>query len=100
MSTAQLSEYGANNLLLPPLEESLQRPYTPVRVSEPMDDDPETPKTGNIIQPLVKNSVPSQVTHLITLAIFRMTYTDPLITFNLKKWVEPVPMKFQYRTVK
>jgi LysM repeat protein len=34
-SASQLSEYGANNLLLPPLTEPLQRPSTPVRVSEP-----------------------------------------------------------------
>jgi hypothetical protein len=46
-SASQLSKYGANNLLLPPLAEPLQRPYTPVRVSEPMDEAPETPKTGN-----------------------------------------------------
>jgi hypothetical protein len=57
-SASQLREYGANNLLLPPLEEPLQRTSTPVRVSEPMDEAPETPKTGNVIQPLVKNSFP------------------------------------------
>jgi hypothetical protein len=43
MSASQLSEYRANNLILPPLVETLQRPSTPVRVSEPMDEAPETP---------------------------------------------------------
>jgi hypothetical protein len=61
-SASQLSEYGANNLLLPPLAEPLQRPSTPVRVSEPVDEAPETSNTGNLIQPLIKNSVPPQVT--------------------------------------
>jgi hypothetical protein len=65
-SASQLSEYGANNLLFPPMAELLQRPSTPVRVSEPMDEAPETHKTGNVIQPLVKNSVPPQVTQLRT----------------------------------
>jgi hypothetical protein len=49
-SASQLSKYGANNLLFPPLAEPLQRPSTPFRVSEPMDEAPETPKTGNAIQ--------------------------------------------------
>jgi hypothetical protein len=40
MSASQLSEYGAKNLLLPPLVEPLQRLSTPVRVSEPMDEAP------------------------------------------------------------
>jgi hypothetical protein len=93
-----LSEYGANNILLPPLEEPLQRPSTPVRVSEPIDEAPETPKTGNVIQPLVNNSVPPQVTHLITFERSRMTKYDPLSTFNTKKWVDPV--QFQHRTIK
>jgi hypothetical protein len=66
-SASQLSECGAKNLLLPPLEEPLQQPSTPVRVSELMDEAPETPKTGNVIQPLIKNSVPPQVTQLSTL---------------------------------
>jgi hypothetical protein len=43
LSASQLSEYRANNLLLPPLVDSLQRPSTPVRVSAPIDKDPETP---------------------------------------------------------
>jgi hypothetical protein len=66
MAASQLSEYGANNLLLPPLVEPLQRPSTPVRVSEPMDEAPETTKTGNVIQPLVRNCVPPQVAQLST----------------------------------
>jgi hypothetical protein len=66
MSASQLSEYGANNLLLSRLAEPLQRPSTPVRVSEPMDEAPETPNTGNAIQPLVKNYVPFQVTQFST----------------------------------
>jgi hypothetical protein len=81
-STLQLSEYEANNLLLPPLVEPLQRPSTPVRVSELMEEDPETPKTGNVIQPLVKNSVPPQVTQLSTFERSRLTQYDPLSTFN------------------
>jgi hypothetical protein len=44
-SASQLSKYGANNLLLRPLKEPLQRPSTPVRASEPMDEAPETPNT-------------------------------------------------------
>jgi hypothetical protein len=36
-SASQLSEYGANNILSPPLEEPIQQPYTPVIVSELMD---------------------------------------------------------------
>jgi hypothetical protein len=64
MSASQLSEYGANNILFTPLVEPIQRPSTPVRVSEPMDEAPETPKTGKVIQPLVKNSVPPQVIQL------------------------------------
>jgi hypothetical protein len=66
MPASQLSEYGANNILLPPLVEPLHRSSTPVRVSEPMDEAPETPKTGDVIQPLKKNSVPPQVTQLST----------------------------------
>jgi hypothetical protein len=97
MSAAQLSECGDYNILLPPLAELLQRQSTPVRVSEPMDDAPETPRTGNIIQPLVKTSVPPQVTQLSTFARSRMIQTDLLITLNSKKWVEPAPMKFQHR---
>jgi hypothetical protein len=100
MSASQLIEYGATNLLLPPLVEPLQRPSTPVRVSELTDEAPETPKTGNIIQPLVNNYVPPQVTQLSTFERSRMTRSDPLSTFNPKKWVDPVPMKFQHRTVK
>jgi hypothetical protein len=65
-SAPRVIKCGANNLLLPPLTESLQRPSTPVRVSELMDKAPETPKTVNAIQPLVKNYVPPQVTQLIT----------------------------------
>jgi hypothetical protein len=65
-----------------------------------MDEDPETPKTGNVIQPLVKNYVPPQVTQLITFERSRLTQYDPLSTFNTKKWVEPAPMQFQHRTVK
>jgi hypothetical protein len=40
MSASKLSEYGANNLLLPHLVEPLQRPSTPLTVSEPMDEAP------------------------------------------------------------
>jgi hypothetical protein len=99
-SASQLSEYGANNLLFPPLVEPLQRPSTPVRVSEPMDEAPETPNTGNVIQPLVKNYVPPQVTQLGTFKLSRLTQYDPLSTFNTKKWVDPAPMQFQHHTVK
>jgi hypothetical protein len=88
-SASQLSEYGANNILLPPLAEPLQRPYTPVRVSEPMDESPETPKTGNFIQPLVNNSVPPQVTQLSTFELSRLTQYNPLSTFNPKSgWTQ------------
>jgi hypothetical protein len=66
MSASQLREYGAKNLLLPLLVEPLQRPSTPVTVSEPMDEAPETPNTGNVIKTLVHNSVPHQVIQLIT----------------------------------
>jgi hypothetical protein len=99
-SASQLSAYGANNLLLPPLSEPLQRPYTPVRVSEPIIEAPETPKTGNAIQPLVKNSVPPQVTQLSTFERSRLTQYYTLSTFNTQKWVDPAPMQFQHRTVK
>jgi hypothetical protein len=84
MSASQLIEYGANNLFLSPLVEPLQRPYTPVRVSEPMDEAPETPKTGNAIQPLVKNSVPPQVTQLSAFERSRLNQSDPLSTCNPK----------------
>jgi hypothetical protein len=99
-SASQSSEYGANNLLLSPLVEPLQRPSTPVRVSEPMDEAPETPKTGNVIQPLVKNSVPPQLTQLITFERSRLTQYNLLSTFNTKKWVDPSPMQCQHHTVK
>jgi hypothetical protein len=99
-SASQLNEYGTNNLLLPPLAEPLQRPSTLVRVSEPMDEAPETPKTGNVIQPLVKNSVPPQLTQLGTFERSRLTQYDPLSTLNPKKWVDPDPMQFQHCTVK
>jgi hypothetical protein len=82
MSDTQLRVYGATNLLLPPLVEPLQRPSTPVRVSEPMDEASKTPKTCNVIQPLVKKSVPPQVTQLSTFDRSMMTQSDPLITFN------------------
>jgi hypothetical protein len=82
MAATQLSEYGDNNLLLPPLVKPLQRPSTPVRVSEPMDEAPETPKTGNVIQPLVNNYVPPEVTRLSTFARSRLTQYDPSITFK------------------
>jgi hypothetical protein len=100
MSDSQLSEYGDHNLLLPPLVDPLQRPSTPVTVSEPMDESPETPKTGNVIQPLVKNYVPPQVNQLDTFERSRLTQSYPLSTFNPKKWVDPAPMKFQHHTVK
>jgi hypothetical protein len=77
MSASQFSEYGANNLLLTPLVEPLQRPSTTVRVSEPMDEAPETPKTGNAIHPLVKNYVPPQATQLNTFERSRLTQSDP-----------------------
>jgi hypothetical protein len=99
-SASQLRKYGANNLLLPPLAEPLQRPSTLVRFSEPMYEAPETPKAGNVIQPLVKNSVPPQVTQLSTFELSRLTQYDPLSTFNTKKRVDPYQMKFQHRTVK
>jgi hypothetical protein len=99
-SASQLSEYWANNLLFPPLVEPLQRPSTPVRVSEPMGEAPETRKTGNVIQPLVKNYVPPQVTQMSTFERYRLTQYDPLSTFNPNKWVGPAPMQFQHRTVK
>jgi hypothetical protein len=99
-SASQLSEYGANNLLLPPLAEPLPRPSTPVIVSEPMDEAPEKPKTGNVIQPLVNNSVPPQVTQLSKFERSRLTQYDPLSTFNTKKLVDPAPIQFQHRTVK
>jgi hypothetical protein len=82
MSDTQLSEYGANNILLPPLVGPPQRQSTPVRVSEPMNDAPDTPKTVNAIQPLVKNYVPPQVTQLSSFARSRLTQTEPLIIFN------------------
>jgi hypothetical protein len=100
MSASQLIEYGANNILLTPLVEPIQRPSTPVRVSEPMDEAPETPKTENVIQPLVNNSVPPQVTQLSTFERSRLTLSDPLSTFNPNKWVNPSPMQFQNRTFK
>jgi hypothetical protein len=99
-SDSQLSEYGANNLLFTPPEEPLQWPSTPVRVSEPMDEAPETPKTGNYIQPLVENSFPPQVTQLRNFERSRLTQYDPLFTFNPKKWVVPAPMQFQHCTIK
>jgi hypothetical protein len=100
MSASQLSEYGANNLLLSPLAEPLQQPATPVRFSEPIDEAPETPNTGNVIQPLVKNYFPPQVTQLSTFERSRLTQSDPLSTFNPKKWVDPATMQFQHHTVK
>jgi hypothetical protein len=99
-SASQLSEYEDNNLLFPPLTEPLQRPSTPVKVSEPMDEAPKTPKTGNFIQPLVKNSVPPQVTQLITFEQSKLTQYDPLSAFNPKKWLDRAPMQFQHHTVK
>jgi hypothetical protein len=65
-----------------------------------MDEAPETPKTGNVIQPLVNNSVPPQVTQLGTFERSRLTQYDPLSTFNQKKWVDPAPMQFQHCTGK
>jgi hypothetical protein len=100
MSASKLSKYGANNLLLPPLVEPLQRPSTPVRVGERLDEAPETPKTCNVTQPLVKNYVPPQVTQLSTFERSRLNQSGPLSTFNPKKWVDPAPMKFQHRKVK
>jgi hypothetical protein len=98
MSASQLSEYWAKNLLLAPLVEPIHA--TPVRVSEPMDEIPETPNTGNSIQLLVNNYVPPQVTQLSAFERSRLTRSDPLSTFNPKKWVDPAPMKFQHHTVK
>jgi hypothetical protein len=89
IAATQLIEYGANNILLSPLIEPLQRPSRPVRVSELMDEAPKTPRTGNVIQPLVKNYVPPQVTQLSTFARYRLTQSDPLITFNSKsEWIQ------------
>jgi hypothetical protein len=85
-SDSQLNEYRANNLLLPPMAEPLQRPYTPVKFSEPMEEDPATPKTGHVIQPLVKNYVPPQVTQLSTFERSRLNQSDPFSTFNPKKF--------------
>jgi hypothetical protein len=79
---SQLSEYGATHILLPALTDPLQRPSTTVRVSEPIDEAPETPKTGNVIQPMVKNYVPPQVTQLSTFERSRLTQYDPLSTFT------------------
>jgi hypothetical protein len=64
-----------------------------------MDEAHETPKTGNVIQPLVKNSVPPQVTQLSTFERSRLTQSDPISTFNPKKWVVPAPMQVQHCTV-
>jgi hypothetical protein len=100
MSASQCSEYGANNLLLPPLVEPIQQPSTPVRVIEPMDEALERPNTGDVIQPLVKNYVPPQVTQLSTFEQSRLPISDPLSTFNPKKWATPAPMQFQHGTVK
>jgi hypothetical protein len=100
ISAPQLIEYGANNILLPPLADPLQQPSTPVTVSEPMDEAPETPETGNVIQSLVKNYFPPHVTQLSIFEISRLIQYNPLSTFNPKKWVDPAPMKFQHRTVK
>jgi hypothetical protein len=66
MPASKLSEYGANNIVLSPLEQPLHRPYTPVTVSEPMDEAPATHTTGDVIQHLVKKYVPPQVTQLGT----------------------------------
>jgi hypothetical protein len=82
------------------MTEPLQRPSTQVRVSEQMEEAPATPKTRNVIQPLVKNSVPPQVTQLSTFEWSRLTQYDPLSTLHTKKWVDPAPMQFQHRTVK
>jgi hypothetical protein len=65
-----------------------------------MDEAPETPTTRNVIQPLVKNSVPPQVTQFITFERSRLTQYYPLSTFNPEKWVDSSPMQFQHRTVK
>jgi hypothetical protein len=65
-----------------------------------MDDAPETPMTGNVMQPLVNNSFTPQVTQLSTFERSRLTLSDPLYKFNPKKWVNPAPMQFQHRTVK
>jgi hypothetical protein len=65
-----------------------------------MGEAPETPKTGNVIQPLVKNSVPPHVTQLSTFERSRLTQYNTLSTFNTKKLVDPAPMQFQYRTAK
>jgi hypothetical protein len=65
-----------------------------------MDEAPEKPKTGNVIQPLVKNSVPPQVTQLSTFERSRLTQSDPLSRLNTKKWVVPAPMQFEHSTVK
>jgi hypothetical protein len=82
MEATELNEYGAKNLLLPPMVEQLQTPSTPVRVSAPIDEAPEKPRTGNVIEPLVKNYVPRQVNHLITFARYILTQSDFLIIFN------------------
>jgi hypothetical protein len=65
-----------------------------------MDETPETPNTGNVIQPLVKNCVPLQVTQLSTFERSRLTQSGPLSILNPKKWVDPAPMQFQHCTVK
>jgi hypothetical protein len=65
-----------------------------------MDEAPETPKTGNVIQPLVKNFVPPQVTQLSTFERSRLTQYDPFSTFNTNNWVDPSPMQFQHCTGK
>jgi hypothetical protein len=40
------------------------------------------------------------VTQLSTFERSRLNQSDPLSTFNPKKWVDPAPMKFQHHTVK
>jgi hypothetical protein len=65
-----------------------------------MEEAHAIPKIGNVIQPLVKNSVPPQETQLSTFERSRLTPYDPLSTFNVKKWVETVPMHFRHRKFK
>jgi hypothetical protein len=58
-------------------------PSTPIQdSSQPMEETPDTPKTDNIIQPLVKNAPPPQVSKLSTFTRSNLTQTDILITFN------------------
>jgi hypothetical protein len=92
MPVGQISDYGANNLLLPPLTEPLQHLHQLDSVSRLMRLQRH--------QRQAMLSILSQVTHLRIFDRSSLIHTDLFITFNSKKWVEPVPMRLQHRTVK